>query len=538
VLFLFAIIPHFLWLHEFPVGINHDEVDVFLSAKSYLLKGSDVSGVRFPQSLVASKTEAGLAGLPSFLMAPLIAPFSDLLLASRLVSTAVALLISLFISLIIWEFTKNKRLSLISFFISLISPWLFFYSRSPTEAPWALLFSLIGIYMLFNLKGYKALFSISAFAAAFYSYQGAKIVLPPMVFLLLIIKYFSTAEKVKKFYAIYFGIFIMLISLFFIGVKLTSGGVLVSRSKELTIFNIDSFQQITNDQRRVSIDFPGKYIYFNKYTNFLKATFEKYLNFASPNFLFLHGEQTIPFAEHGVLYLVDSIFILLGLLFLQKRIGWFISTLFLVAPIAASLSVTDGQYIFRAFMLAPAFIILISIGIEGLMAHFKNKWLNFGIILILVLSFLNFLMFFFFRYSVDQQENHFLSERIVASYINRNLKIHQPALLVSDSPNRIFYEYEFLYGFSSDLSNFVAECPKTPTGTIVTKIGITCENLPKKYLVIQNQKDAGTMFKIYSDKLCSRYELKPFRENSKVSDYNIEKMNNQEFCERWIETGN
>ena len=70
ILILVVVFFRFLWLDRFPIGINHDETDLILSAQTIWKFGKDVSGVAFPKSLFFTYTEAGQAGLPSFLLSP------------------------------------------------------------------------------------------------------------------------------------------------------------------------------------------------------------------------------------------------------------------------------------------------------------------------------------------------------------------------------------------------------------------------------------------------------------------------------------
>src|SRR3989304_9983963 len=92
VISVFLIAVRFLWLDKFPPGFNHDEVDVVLSAKNYWVNGADISGVKFPLPLIATKTEGVSAGLPSILLAPILGPLDVNLSSTRFVSALVNIL--------------------------------------------------------------------------------------------------------------------------------------------------------------------------------------------------------------------------------------------------------------------------------------------------------------------------------------------------------------------------------------------------------------------------------------------------------------
>ena len=169
----------------------------------------------------------------------------------------VSIFIGLFISLIIFELTKNKKFSLISFFVSLINPWLYFYSRQPTEAPFALLFALIGIYLFFKLKFQKIIYPFIFFILSFYSYFGAKPVIPV---LLLSLSLFN-----KKLVIISISFVLLLTSSYFYISKSLNGSTLSQRSNQITFLNLEKYAEVVNQNRRVSVDFLLKEVFYNLY---------------------------------------------------------------------------------------------------------------------------------------------------------------------------------------------------------------------------------------------------------------------------------
>src|SRR3989304_3503317 len=123
----FGIIVRFLWLDRFPVGINHDEAEVVLSAKSYWRLGTDISGIGFPLSLVANETAAGMSGLPSFVLTPFFGPLATSLSNIRLIYLLLNLATLGLIVGIVRFFSKSNVLSLFIVLVGLINPWFFIY---------------------------------------------------------------------------------------------------------------------------------------------------------------------------------------------------------------------------------------------------------------------------------------------------------------------------------------------------------------------------------------------------------------------------
>src|SRR5581483_10909028 len=210
------ILMRFLWLREFPAGLSHDEADVVLSAKNYAINGEDISGVKFPLSLFSTKTQAGLAGLPSAILGLVFAVVDLNIVSSRIIFVLINILTGAILAALTWKLSTLKTLSQISFLVFLANPWSFIYSRSITEAPFALLFILAGTFLLFCFRGQKIYFSLLFFVLAFFSYFGAKPLVPLVLFCLLL----AHAKFIKgtsiKNYVIYYLIFLSIFTAYFI----------------------------------------------------------------------------------------------------------------------------------------------------------------------------------------------------------------------------------------------------------------------------------------------------------------------------------
>jgi hypothetical protein len=51
---------------------------------------------------------------------------------------------------------------------------------------------------------------------------------------------------------------------------------------------------------------------------------------------------------------------------------------------------------------------------------------------------------------------------------------------------------------------------------------------------ISRLSDAGTMYAIYNDTVCSSYGLHRYPSNIKLNDFNVEKLTDKKFCETFI----
>ncbi|MBU0572852.1 hypothetical protein KKE18_04200, partial [Patescibacteria group bacterium] len=364
---------------------------------------------------------------------------------------------------------------------------------------------------------------------------------------------------------LYLFTFLALIGSYFISLSLLSGeNTLSLRSdRELVFMNLDRFSTQINEQRRASITFPATNLFYNKGTSLAKEVFAKYIGWLSPDHLLFGGDSPsiYRFGEHGVIYLLDIFFILLGVfglarLKVHKNKNGFIfllAALFIVAPLPSAVSKIGDSYFFRGFLLIPALIVLIACGVTFLYQELskKHKKVAIGVTAVLYLTlFVNFLVFFFFRYPIKQQENHFLSGRVVSNYISRAREnTDENIIVITTSPYAMYHQYLIYFNgqqvdtpqlrskeHTIDNIIFRSGCDNYKEGEIVIfDSRLNCD-LPEKgeVLVIQDQKDAGFQFSILNDNLCRNMALSPWRREHVVSDYMLEKMDTETFCNRWI----
>jgi hypothetical protein len=261
---------------------------------------------------------------------------------------------------------------------------------------------------------------------------------------------------------------------------------------------------------------------------------------------------TYTFAEHGLLYKIDLAFIFLGLLGLVKnsrfkKFNPVLIIILLAAPVASSLTNIEDSYYFRAFGLMLVFIFLISMGLNYIFTRFEKYRFIFNLILVLYFAFfMKFAYFYFFKYPIIQQENHYLSERIATSYILRNES--RTVNIYSENPYKLYQQYMFYSGYLTNnfqitdvpfnVANlyFNNECPveTNDSDVYIFSAELNCQNKGVLKNVIQNQRDSGGIFYIVNDTLCDRNKLNTYRRNSKFKDYAVESLSNPDFCDRLI----
>lgn len=516
VFLIIFLIPHFLFLGRFPVGMNHDEAEVMMSAISFSQANTDYSGVSFPRSLFQSKTEAGIASLASYLLSFIIFIFPQNTLMFRIYFVLINLATVYVLARLVRELTNNDLLFKLIILLGLISPWMFYYSRATTEAPFALLLSLLGIYYMVR-KEPKMGLSAGSFILAFFSYYGAKVVVPPLAILTYL--FFYKDKNLKK----------SLSYLLLIITPLIVTLMFTSREGELIFSDLDNYSQITNEIRRTSISTPITFLVFNKYYFLGLEMVRKFFMVFEINTLFYRGDPraTYNLEWHGLLYLIDAAAVVTGVYALAKKKFKKLAILLVVflisAPLATTLSQIETSIIFRGFLVPIIFVVLAAVGL----LHFKKYLIP--IMFIYLVFFINFLMIYFTLNPVRQQENNYFSEKVLAEYIKREGK---KATIVAASPYQINLMLE-LYK-TKKIYKAINVCPELDESLLIIESRMECEYKGEPY-VIQQQKDSGAIFKIYNGSLCEGVQLNEWRRTHEFSDYRLSIMRDNEFCERWIQ---
>lgn len=527
------IIFRFVNLSISPNGLNHDEAEVLLNAKY---------GLPFPLGLISTNTEGGISAFPSMLLYYYFKVFPVDLFWSRFIFTLVNISTGVVLSILVLKLSKIKLVAIITFLVFLINPWSFVYSRALTEAPFAILFFLLGALILFSTKGRKIYYSLLPFLAAFFSYQGTKIILP-FIFLIFLILHYKFIKSTKPVnYLVIFFIFSIVVGIYFLAFFTYQDSTLLSRSPEFIFMNIDRYSSEVNLSRGQAIDMPFNNLFINKFTFMLREFASKYVGVYSPSLLFFTGDprSTYAFGEHGLLYLADFVFVVAGIVALvktkSKLLGYFILTLAVFAPIVSGISLVENSYIFRSALMMPVFVILISLGIYFVYTSLpKKSSIFFAMLVIFVYAFLffNFLHMFFVSFPVKQQENQFFSERVLVSYMNRISERGFKVVAHVNSPLQIRNQYDFFNNNKTDNVDYSEECNVDVSSTYIIQSGFKCSSSAEAIQIV-NQKDSGSLFSIYNDKLCDSKNLQPYIRFHYFGDYNVESLSDEEFCARLI----
>ena len=558
IIFLILGLFHLVYLDRFPAGINHDEIEYILSAKTYFLTGADLSGSYFPNSIFQTKTEGVISFLPSLILAPYFGVVPINQVTARLPYVLINLITAGVLYLLIKKIFGNERFGRLTAVIFLINPWSFYLSRTATDTAFSLLFYLVGILLMVDNSKKKIWLSFLFLVLGFFSYHGAKVIFIPLIAVVMGYKLAESRSKIKNYWWVLgAGIGIMILY-FGTGSIFFNQSVRETRSGDIWLLNQDKLANTVDTYRKMSIENGLGRLFMNKMTVATEIFFQKYLTAFSPEVLFVSGDTrgTYRFGYHGLFYIVDFVLILVGLVNLYKKYpkgASFLISLGLISPLATAVSGVETSVINRSFLLLPVLVILASFGIIKIYNLVSGKLGKMFTLIVFsgsgLIFFLNFLHFYFFRLPITGQENYFFSQKIVANYIDR--LGDQKLVVVDKEPREVFLETilyskndkdlalkEFVREQSLKFKNvlFVSECPEkidSETVYIINRSFDKCLSKDNRKSMNEEQF-GGPLYYVINDSLCSDFELQSWTRFHLRDNYVIEKLSDKDFCQNWI----
>ncbi len=559
-IFLIAFLFRYLWLDRVPTAIGGDEIVYTLNAKASFITGHDIFGTWSPINGLLFQYPRGetQAEMPyilnSFILGPL--PFS--LFSARLPNLIMGLLLILFIYLVVKELL-GKGPALFSLLIASINPWLIYIGRTAYEATPAMLFYFISLFILLKAKGWKILIAFPFLVAAFYSYIGTKLIFLPFTFIVIVYVFFFINKKhFLKQYLVLFGLCILFVVFFVISLKLNPQ---TARLDELLTPFDPAIAQEVDGIRKTSIQNPLIEILVNKYTVFVNILAIKTLKSFSFDYLFVYGDEFFSLWRHGMFYYIDSVFVVLGALFVfaKKRSVFFLFLLLLLVGIIPQVFHTSdtGNFSVHMTMSFPFLVILAGLGIWETINYFKNKNYKIGIslaiLLIYLISCLNFANIYFFWHSLQGYFDFPL--RVSSSYAKR-ASSGQKVTVYSNSSFDLFKKYLFYTdSYNKDSADVISKNLNSEKYSFDNVTFASCNNsldlenketvlvvdakcgdisVSEPHLTISRLNDGGESFRIFNDKICKGLGLGRYPSNLKISDFTIENLSTNKFCQTFI----
>lgn len=375
-----------------PPSLNWDEASLGYNSYSILKTGKDEWNRVLPLTFEAF----GDYKLPGYIytLVPFVAVFGLNEFSVRMPSVIFGSLSVVFLYLVVWELSKDKKWALISALLLAVSPWHFFLSRIALEANLALSFFLIGLYFLIiGLKKRGSLIPASLFfGLSIFTYNSARIFVPLFLFGFLIL--FWKQIKLTRFSiisAVIFGVF--LVAGFYLAVFQDSS----ARYYWVRILDEGAISFL--DQSRNNSNLPEIFtkLIYNRPSYFAFHFIVNYLKHLSVQFLVLSGGTNYQFSvpNMGLMYIIELPFLLFGFYkLLKKKIGWVFLFWFLLAPIPSALT-REAPHALRSIFMIGGLQAIVSYGLIQFLNIIKSKQLReLSIGLILIAFFVNGFIYF------------------------------------------------------------------------------------------------------------------------------------------------
>ncbi len=396
VLILVLILAIFLRFYQLDyLELFGDEIDAGYQAYSLLETGRDYKGHFLP--LYAQSFSEWRAPMMMYFMTPFIKIFGLNEWGVRGFSAFFGVLSLLGIYLLLIKIGVDKKLSLMTLFLTAILPWHIQYSRSGFEVTLMSSFIIWGLYFLIEYLNknqiYKLLLSALLLSLSFYTYNTSNIYVPLLILLVFGSRKLITKEKIFK------PAFKLLIIMFFLSLPILSQvffGQASERFKKVSLFNDDNLiSEVINYRQQQNNSFSSK-IFYNRYVLSAKKIGANYFNSFSSDFLFGMGDVTFRHSLHrvGNLFWVYLIFLITGFVcFIKKKkksfADFFMLGFLVVSPIPSSLTSDGAYHATRLFLMIFPLCYFAAVGF--------NKIFEYKKIIGIILAFVLFFEFSYFQ---------------------------------------------------------------------------------------------------------------------------------------------
>ncbi|KKQ34541.1 MAG: hypothetical protein US51_C0035G0009 [Microgenomates group bacterium GW2011_GWA2_37_6] len=459
---------------EIPPGINRDEGSIGYTAYSLLKSGKDEYGISYPLSFQSF----GDWKLPLYIYStvPFVAIFGLTELSVRLTSIIAGIGTIILTFFLVKELFKNNFLSLMAMFLIAISPWHIHLSRVESESNTAVFLTTASV--LLFLKGIQNrnwLFipSLILLALTYYTYAG-NYIFTTLLFFGFAICFYKSIPKSRTTY-------IALACFAVLSLIIFSQTVFSANKTKLSGISIFGDPSVVHAKielpRNEHNDMLFKRIIHNRPVFALERMTQNYLNSFSPDFLFINGgtNKAHNIQNFGNMYIVESVFLLLGFIFVftrkNKREYKLILLWFLIAPIAAIIT-KDAPHTNRMFAIFPALPIITAFGFYSFWERIKNNPIKKIMIIIVGTIFLFNVLLYLDRYFIHFPRNEVKNWGFGYKNLNMILEERYPAKsVVMAAPTHSPYIFLLFYsGYSpSKFSSEAVRYPITEDGFIHVK---------------------------------------------------------------------
>lgn len=440
-----AFVLRFYALDKIPPGLYQDETAIGYNAYSILKTGKDEYGINFPLYFKSF----GDYKLPVYIYStvPSIILFGLSSFAVRFPSAFFGFLTVPLFALLIYEFTKNKNLSLFSMFLIAITPWHLHYNRATFEVSISLFLFVLGAYLLYKaffLQKRIGLFLLGTlcFVIDVYTYNLTRL-LSPLLFILILIFFRKKLKNISKSEILLTIITGSILLIPFIITLLSKGGS--SSASGTLVYSSAAVQAPLLEFRSYLVNsgffMPG--LLFNK----LFSTIWQYINnlfsYFSVDFFFIsgstHGNQGI--GNVGLFYLFELPFMIQGIIsIVRKKMEWgFLLIFWSVLTIAVAALTRDVPHATRSFFLIVPVTAFVSFGVFEFYTWIKKMALHIKypiLIIVVMISFYNIVYYFssyYFRFPIKYAKAWSSTDESLVRFLKVDNKSYDRIIVDKDS---------------------------------------------------------------------------------------------------------
>lgn len=542
--------------------MTEDELDYVLNAKAVAVTGTDISQTWNPFSLSTPPYEVPKAEIPYLVIAPYFLISPSLSLLNVRIPYALLSVLFVVIMYLIGRKIINKNAGFIIGLAAAVNPWSIYFGRTAYDTPLAVYFYFAAFYILLIAKKNKLFFAFPFFFLAFFSYIGTKVLYVPFAAITIFYSWWINKKKYLRQFIVLSIVCLIPFLYFLFSIKNQSVNL---RTKDLISWNNKSIANTVNLERKATIQHPLANLFTNKAAVLGRNLIDNYLEVFSTNYLFLYGDNTtfISLWSNGIFYYIDVIFFIIGIYYVFKtnrKLWYLLMAILLIGPLPSIVNSGSKSYSIRASISFPILMIFIGCGIWAVLIYKKTKLYRYAVSFVIAVGYtflvLNFMNLYLFRHPIYNSEAFGLSGRIITRYVKLAQQKKQNVLYLDFADNPYFFKQYIFFtnGYNQKTAPSIAHVVKThvypyenlsigtcpdqiPDNTaVIAKPENKCPALLgiKNYLSIPLLYDGGEIYRIYNDKICSQYQLSRYPYNFSISDFNIEKLAAQNFCEKFI----
>lgn len=557
-------------IHSIPALFSTDEIHYIAEARALAVSGKGLVEGWTPWSLTPS--HGWYAELSSVVLIPAQILFAnDPILAGRITNVFFGSLIPLLLAGIVYDHFQSRRAAVLTAVIASVNPWLFQLSRLSYESFFSLFLYLLGWWLLQRKHLALQFLSLLPFLLGFFQYQGHKVLLVPLVFLILAAQVYGHFREKKWNWKKEYPRALVLVSVLILTVwymaRIPSQNTAQRISMQIAAFDQAHLSREVDERRRLSVTAPFMTLFVNKPVVLIEETLHRYFQSFNPVFFFWGGGNTADswsVTSKGKFYVLDIVLMISGAVFLwstkKRAAALLFAAVIVISPLPAILVSGEVWAMFRTLFLAPTLILLMGMGAWGLMRQWNLKWTAVFCAAYLFLS-LPFFYDYFYRYPLYSTTDVYFYDRVLASYAKR-ITTDKKLFVIADEIPNLFSKILYYNGLITKAS--AAEIAHNySTGVFETdrlKIADICFDptlfspntiiahqirkgfcvgaredvaAASKPVVIANLKDSGSVYTLYGDTLCSQYELPKYSRVQK-NIFAVEQLSDQEFCQSFF----